>query len=342
MRIAPSCIVAFAIMIATPLPASAQTAEAETLFREGKRLMKLKGKIAEACEKFEASERLEPKVGTELNLANCREKNGQTSSAWAMFSLAAGNAKRAGIGDSAAEARKRVSALEKKLIYLTIAVPAESQFDDLVIKRNQTSLDRALWNQAVPVDPNEYTITADEPDHQPWSVTIAVNTKSKVVEVPKLEPTEHKTERKTDDTTVTSEPTKPTRTDPDDTHPPPPKRPEPLRKYKSTLILLGAIGVGVVVIATGVGLYANHEESLSDEKCPPTMMTCTDAHSVDLNGTARTDGWIANISWGVGTVALAGAFAAWWLGSPALQNDTVSLVPIVGRDRTGLVLEGSF
>ncbi|HEX7704358.1 MAG TPA: hypothetical protein VF403_26635, partial [Kofleriaceae bacterium] len=338
MRIAPSCIVAFAIMIATPLPASAQTAEAETLFREGKRLIK-KGKIAEACEKFEASERLEPKIGTELNLANCREKNGQTSSAWAMFALAAGNAKSAGIEDSAAEARKRASALQKKLIYLTIVVPPESAFDDLVIKRNQTSIDRALWNQAVPVDPNEYTIAAEGPDHKSWSVTIAVKTKSKVVEVPKLEPTEHRTERKPDDTTVGSEPTKPARTDPDDARTPPPKRPEPPRKYKSTVILLGAIGAGAVVIATGFGLYANHVESLSDEKCPPTMMTCTDAHAVDLNSTARTDGWIANISWGVGTVALAGAFAAWWLGSPAQQNDTVSLVPIVGRDRTGVVLE---
>jgi len=339
MRIAPSCIVAFAIMIATPLPASAQTAEAETLFREGKRLIK-KGKIGEACEKFEASERLEPKVGTELNLANCREKNGQTASAWGMFALAAANAKRAGIEDSAAEARKRVSALEKKLIYLTIAVPAESQFDDLVIKRNQTSLDRALWNQAVPVDPNEYTITAEGPDHKSWSVTVAVKTKTKVIEVPKLEPTEHKTERKPDDTAVSVEPTK--RTDPDDARTPPPKRPEPPRKYKSTVILLGAIGAGSVVMAIGFGLYANHDEGLSDMTCPPTMATCTDAHAVDLNSTARTDGWIANISWGVGTVAVAGAVVAWWLGSPAQQSDAVTVAPIVGRDRTGVVLEGHF
>jgi hypothetical protein len=302
--------------------------------------MKQKGKIAEACEKFEASERLEPKVGTELNLANCREKNGQTSSAWAMFALAAGNAKRAGIEDSAAEARKRVAALQKKLIYLTITVPAESQFDGLVIKRNETSLDRALWNQAVPVDPNEYTIVAEGPDHKSWSVTLAVKTKSKVIDVPKLEETEHKPERKPDDTTVTNEPTK--RSDPDDTRTPPPKRPEPPRKYKSTAIALGAIGAGAVVLAIGFGLHANNLESLSDEMCPPDMMRCTNAHGVDLNSSARTDGWIANISWGIGTVAVAGAVVAWWLGSPAQQSDTVTVAPIVGRDRTGVALEGHF
>jgi hypothetical protein len=332
MRIATSCVVALAITIAMPLPVSAQSAEAEMLFREGKRLLK-KGKIAEACEKFEASDRLEPKPGTELNIGNCREKLGQTSSAWAAFIRAAAAAKHAGIRDIADEARQRTKLVEKKLIFLTISVPAENTFDELVIKRNQTSIDRALWNQAVPVDPDDYTIIAEAPDHTPWSVTVAVKTKNKVIEVPKLEREEHVPEHIKPDE-VPETPT------PQETHKPlPPKRPEPQRKYQSTELALGAIGVGALVIGTSLALYSNHLENESDATCP--MTNCMDMHAVDQNSSARTYGWIANISWGVGTVAVAGAIAAWWLGSPA-QNDTVSLVPISGRDQAGLAVVGRF
>jgi hypothetical protein len=346
MRIASSCIVACAIAIAMPLPASAQTAEAETLFREGKRLMKIK-KIAEACEKFEASERLEPLVGTELNLGLCREKNGQTASAWAMFAKAAANAKRAGIEDSETEARKRAARLEKKLIYLTIEVPADSALDDLVVRRNQTSLDRALWNQAVPVDPDDYTITAEAPDHTPWSVTIAVKTKSRTIEVPKLERDEHAPEHKaehatpatgTPDTTAATAAT-PARTDRDDAKRPSPPPVETPRRYRSAAIALGVIGASAIVIGTGFAVYSSHLESESDATCP--MVACTDAHAFELNQSARTDGWIANISWGVGVVALAGAATAWWLGRPT-QRDSISLVPTGGRDRAGFALEGRF
>ena len=86
-------------------PAHAQTADAETLFREGKRLMK-KGEIAEACKRFEASEKLDPVSGTELNLADCLEKNHQTASAWAMFIKTATSAKRVGDLKRMNEAKK--------------------------------------------------------------------------------------------------------------------------------------------------------------------------------------------------------------------------------------------
>ena len=50
--------------------------QAEALFRDGKELMK-QGKVAEACTAFEGSERTEHSLVTLMNLADCREKNGQ-------------------------------------------------------------------------------------------------------------------------------------------------------------------------------------------------------------------------------------------------------------------------
>src|SRR5262249_31709039 len=93
-------VLGFAILAVAP-PAHAQKVEAETLFREAKRLMK-KGQIAEACDKFEASERLDSNSTTALNVADCREKNGQLATAWAAFVKAAATAKH--VKDAAREA----------------------------------------------------------------------------------------------------------------------------------------------------------------------------------------------------------------------------------------------
>jgi len=334
MRIASSCIAALAILVALAPLAAAQTAEAEMLFREGKRLMQ-KGKIAEACDKFEASERLEPEVGTELNLANCREKNGQTSSAWAVFTKAAANAKQAGRLDRAAEARRRASALEKQLIYLTIAVPDDSVVENLVIRRNQTSLDRELWNQAVPVDPGVYVISAEAPEHTAWSVSIAVKTKNKTIEVPKLERDPHHPVEVAPVETHEAEP-QPARSL--EVRKPEHRIVETPRKYGGTTLALGVIGAGALAIGTGFGIYSSHVESEADKTCPAVM--CADSHAVDLNHTARTDGWIANISWGVGAVAIIGAATAWYLGRPVQQE--LAVVPTVSADGAGLALGGRF
>src|SRR5580704_15450919 len=99
----------------------AQAAEADVLFREGKKLLKA-GKIAEACEKLDASDRLESSVGTLLNLADCRERNHQLATAWATFRKAAVAAKTGRDGKREAEAKRREKLLVAKLSYLTIAI----------------------------------------------------------------------------------------------------------------------------------------------------------------------------------------------------------------------------
>src|SRR5579883_326916 len=88
---AGALVIAVATLGATAFPRGAladATAEdkatAEALFNEGKRLMNER-KFGEACPKFLASQKLDPGVGTQLNLAVCYEANGQTASAWATF-----------------------------------------------------------------------------------------------------------------------------------------------------------------------------------------------------------------------------------------------------------------
>src|SRR5690348_15501816 len=78
--------------------AEGDKATAEALFSEGRRLM-ASGDYAAACEKFAASQKHDPGLGTSLNLADCYEKSGRTASAWAEFRDAASAAHRVGSKD---------------------------------------------------------------------------------------------------------------------------------------------------------------------------------------------------------------------------------------------------
>src|SRR5512138_2397422 len=107
------------LALAAALPARADTtaeqrAAAQALFDDARRLMADK-KYAEACPKLEESQRLDPGIGTLLNLAECQSLTGRTASAWANFLEAAYQAKAAGQAKRENTARSRAAALEPKL-----------------------------------------------------------------------------------------------------------------------------------------------------------------------------------------------------------------------------------
>src|ERR1041384_5892582 len=111
------------------------------------------GKHAEACAAFEGSERAEHNVATVLSLADCREKNKQYASAWALF-LQADSQTRSDPSKAVLNttAKNRARALESKLSYLTINVPDESRIPELVVSRDGAPVDPAEWNRSIPAD----------------------------------------------------------------------------------------------------------------------------------------------------------------------------------------------
>src|SRR5262249_32964060 len=87
-----------ACLMLIPLVAYGQSSNqvaAESLFREARRLVDA-GRYAQACEKFSASQKLDPAVGTLLNLGLCYEKIGRTAAAWATYHEASAAAKATG------------------------------------------------------------------------------------------------------------------------------------------------------------------------------------------------------------------------------------------------------
>src|SRR4051812_18986266 len=101
---------AVAVALSWPFAALAQTEHdqvtAEALFQDGRRLMGA-GQYEAACRKFAASQRLDPGVGTMLNLADCHEQLGLTATAWAEYHDIVAAARAAGSKDRAETAERR-------------------------------------------------------------------------------------------------------------------------------------------------------------------------------------------------------------------------------------------
>jgi hypothetical protein len=259
---------ALAIVVAMTTVAQAQSPAAEALFRKAKKLMKQKS-FAAACDKFEASERLEPTIGTELNLADCREKNGQLATAWATFIKVAQTAKHRGDKKREAEARRRVDALEPRLVYLTISVPRPARLAGLVIRRSGAVVDAAAYDQPVPVKTIDVpTLDAAAPEPQEPQAPPA-RTVEPAARVPE---------------------------------------PSPWTSKRKTAAVISVVGVAAGIAGVALGLHASDLESQSDARCPTVRCNDETAiernRSARTEGTLANIGMIGGGALVVGAVVL--------------------------------------
>ncbi len=150
-------------------PPASSTAVAEGLFQQARDLFKQQ-QYAEACPRFAESQRLEPKLGTLLNLAVCHEKLGKIATAWAEYTSAATVARREGAKDREDFARDQVAALEAKIARVSLQIKAPPA--DLVVSLDGQPLDHTALNTPLPIDPGTHRITATAPGKIAWSTTI--------------------------------------------------------------------------------------------------------------------------------------------------------------------------
>jgi hypothetical protein len=253
-------------------------AAAEALFDEGKRLVDA-GKFADACPKFEESQRLDAGLGTMLYLADCYERAGRTASAWATFREAAAVAKSAGQADREQIARGRAEGLEPKLHRLALRV--EDASDGLTVERVETAsgrreqLSRATWGVALPIDPGTYRVTASAPGKTPWSsnVTIPPDAGTQTIAIPSLV------------AGAASEPPPP----PKETTPPPPA--EAVEESWSTQhwigLGIGAVGVVGLGVSGALAIVAVGKNGDADDLCGEGSATCTTQEGVDASSDAQ-------------------------------------------------------
>ena len=159
-------------MAARAAIAQPANAEAEALFNQGVTLMDA-GQLAEACAAFEGSEQRSPAITTLLNLATCRERNGQLATAWGAYVEAERETRSQ--SDATAQtlhtvAKDHAAKLEPRLSQLTINVA--HRVAGLTITRDAATIDESTWNRTLPVDGGNYTITAHAPGYVAWKATI--------------------------------------------------------------------------------------------------------------------------------------------------------------------------
>lgn len=165
----------FGLVLFLAKPAAADDrARAETLFQEGRALIE-QGKTADACAKFDESNKLDPAAGTQLNLASCWEKIGKTASAWALYAQLASTMKDARGRFAADHAAQLLPTLSK----LTVTAPASAR-----VTVDGAALPPGSYGVAVPVDPGSHVVDAVAGDkHFRRSVTVAANAASVTVAV---------------------------------------------------------------------------------------------------------------------------------------------------------------
>lgn len=145
-------------------PAAPDNVLAETLFREGRALLE-KGETEKACLKLGDSYRLDPRLGTLMNLAACHEMEGKVATAWAEF-LEASRIARARGGAEGKKyeetAKSRAAELEPKMPHVVLSF--DEQADDLAIAIDDREVPRAAWSTRIPIDPGAHVLEARRPD----------------------------------------------------------------------------------------------------------------------------------------------------------------------------------
>jgi hypothetical protein len=135
-------------------------ATAESSFRQGRALMK-KGDFSAACAWLTDSLRLDPAVGTLMNLAECEARTGHMLSAWQHWTAAANQLPAR--DRRRTTALRRVGALRKQLAWLTVDAP-EALPSGIEIKRDGVDLGARDLGVSMPVDPGIHSITVTAPD----------------------------------------------------------------------------------------------------------------------------------------------------------------------------------
>jgi tetratricopeptide (TPR) repeat protein len=334
VRITGLTIVLLAGLVAGPAGAQRgdDQAAAEQLFLQGRTLME-QGDFDQACRAFEASHKLDPALGTLLNLALCNEEQGKVASAWARYREAADLAGREGQAKREAAARERAQALQGELPRLLIKVAAQGRVPGLVIEREGSAVDASLLGQAVYVDPGAHRIVARAPGYTQWATEIRVEKGEQAsVEIPVLQPGD--TEASGRDAVARG------KAGPGDDG-------GASRQAGGTrrIVGLGVAGAGVAAMAAGLGFgwsaKSMWDDAFSSGLCDADALTCTAAGQKQTDR-ARSRALVSNILVGAG-VALAATGVVLYVTAPRRAEDAgIAIIPMAGPGELGVAVRGGF
>jgi tetratricopeptide repeat protein len=289
---------------------SAESQAADALFRQAKALMD-QGDLEPACEKFAASQALEPGLGTLLYLGDCYERAGRFASALATFRDAAELAEQHDDATRLRLAQVRVSALEPRAPKLEIRPPSAPQKIDLQITVAGAPLPSSDLGRPLPHDAGRYEIRFSAPGYEPFVSQIELkNASSVVVTVPRLVALQ------------SAGPRAPAHDEAPAEHP----------SDGSTQRTLGWVagGTGAVLLGTAIvlGALAGSKNRDSKSNCAEDDPNRCSSAGVDQRKDAQNLATAATVATVVGGIALAGGVVL-YVSAPSTE-DPVGQAGLIG------------
>ncbi|MET0789995.1 MAG: hypothetical protein ABW061_00615 [Polyangiaceae bacterium] len=155
-------------------PAEHSVDKADETFDAGRALLKDK-RYADACPKFEESQRQDPASGTLLALAYCQELSSLLATSRATYLAAARLAEREGHRDRQAAAMEHAQALASRVSRITVIVPHELLvLPGFHLLRDGIEFERASFGIAVATDGGSHAFEASAPGRVPWTSTVTL------------------------------------------------------------------------------------------------------------------------------------------------------------------------
>lgn len=290
------------------------TAAAEALFDEGRVALEAKNYDL-ACQRFDASNRLDPAIGTTLNLAVCEEDRGRLATSWELFRAAL---EKLGADDPRRDfTQKQIDALAPRLPRLVVTLAASVPFGTTV-RDGDVIYPSAALGTPLPEDPGARTLIVEAPGHAAKTIDVVLTEGSTTsIEVaPGAE----------------SAPALATRVAaaPPIAAPLPPEPPHsPSRRDRLLAgFIVGGVGVVGLGVGIGAGVAALEKKSIADDECSDVLRVCSQrGHDAADSGrtlaAVSTVGFIAGaLATGVGVYLVVTGMKP---GEPAVAVSTAAL-----------------
>jgi hypothetical protein len=297
MRSVPVAVLVVVELFAITGPAHAEESpaeRAEQLFTQANQLAD-QGQFGEACPLYEQSNRLDPGIGTQFNIADCYEHSDRPASALAMFRVVERAAGQLGKLARQSSARERAEALEKMVPRLRIRVaPEDADTPGLVVTCDDRAIDPSDFDRPLPYDPGSHVVSASAPGHLPWQLRVDLGRETKVLSIPVL----------------ASAPTLTPLAAP----------PPAFGVQRKVAVASGGLGVLGVAVGGIFGILSLVEHADFTRECARTLHgSCVKGNTSSANGalsTSEAEGNVAAGAFIVGGLGVAGAVTL-WLTAPA-------------------------
>jgi hypothetical protein len=307
------CLLCLVESWSSSLRAQATGSTAEELFRQGRAAAEA-GDFARACDRFAASEKLEPAPGTLLNIADCEQHLGKLVLAEEHFELAASGFSRT--DPRRAFVVRRVAEIEQRLAHVTVhasILPEGAQ-----VTRDGAPFDLRTLDQPLKADPRTTTFVVSAPGLVDRAFVVALRD-GQSAEVT-LGPGESAP------AAASLAPIAPAES----------PSPRAARATWRTLgYVAGVTGVASIAVGAVTGALALHEASVVKGHCQIPAYTC-DAQGVSAGATGQSYALASTVTLAVGAaLVVTGVLLVLVNRAPKSEQSALAVLPYAGPSGGG-------